>query len=74
VLFLVPANDGVLHVTALSQGHFPLRADNKGIERLIESPRLSKLIGQGTSAVRRLVGRSVVEADDLVRRAEQGND
>jgi hypothetical protein len=63
-----------LGVTAMSQGHFPLLADARGVQRLAVSPRLSHLVGSGASAVRRLVGRSVVEADDLVRRAERGDE
>jgi hypothetical protein len=74
VLFLASNKDGVLEVTAMSQGHFPLQADARGVQRLVVSPRLSHLVGSGPSAVRRLVGRSVVEADDLVRRAERGDD
>jgi hypothetical protein len=74
VLFLAPGKDGILGVTAMSQGHFPLLADARGVQRLAVSPRLSHLVGSGASAVRRLVGRSVVEADDLVRRAERGDE
>ena len=74
VLFLAPAKDGILGVTAMSQGHFPLQLDARGVQRLAVSPRLSHLVGRGPSAVRRLVGRSVVEADDLVKRAERGDE
>jgi hypothetical protein len=74
MLFLAPGRDGVLQVTAMSQGHFPLRADPKGVQRLSVSPRLSKLVGEGSSAVRQLVGRSLNEADELVQRAERGDD
>jgi len=74
VLFLAPSKDGILEVTAMSQGHFPLLADARGVQRLAVSPRLSQLVGGGASAVRRLVGRSVVEADDLVKRAERGDE
>ena len=31
VLFLAPGKDGILGVTAMSQGHFPLQADARGI-------------------------------------------
>jgi hypothetical protein len=74
VLFLAPDKDGILGVTAMSQGHFPLTSDAKGVQRLAVSPRLSHLVGNGPSAVRRLVGRSIVEADELVKRVERGDE
>lgn len=69
VLFLTNDPNGVLHVTALAQGHYPLRADTSGTRRLERSPHLSQLTGDGPSAVRDLVGKSLVEASELVRKA-----
>jgi hypothetical protein len=74
VVFLAPGKDGVLQVTAMSLGHFPVLADKSGVPRLSVSPRLSKIIGAGPSAVEKLVGRTVAEADTLVQRAERGDD
>ena len=70
VVFLSSRN-GALRVAALAQGHYPLRADTSGARRLRVSPQLSQLVGGGPSAVRDLVGRSVQEATELVRRAER---
>ncbi|MCC6213552.1 MAG: hypothetical protein IT376_01695 [Polyangiaceae bacterium] len=67
-VFLQPLGD-VLTVTALAQGHYPLRADSRGALRLAPSPRLGSLVGEESSAVRRLVGRTASEARDLVRGA-----
>ena len=69
LVFLAPSPDSVLHVTALAQGHYPLRADSAGVERLMPSPRLSALLKGEESAVRTLVGRRLVEAIDLVHQA-----
>ena len=69
LVFLAPSPDGVLHVTALAQGHYPLLADSAGVERLMPSPRLSALVKGEPGAVRLLVGRRLVEAIDLVREA-----
>ena len=74
VVFLAPGKDGVLQVTAMSLGHFPVLADKAGVLRLNVSPRLSHIIGPGPSAVDRLVGKTVGEADSLVQRAERGDD
>jgi hypothetical protein len=69
LVFVTPSPDSVLHVTALAQGHYPLRADAAGVERLMPSPRLSALLKGEQSAVRTLVGRKLVEAIDLVQQA-----
>jgi len=69
LVFVAPSPDSVLHVTALAQGHYPLRADSAGVERLTPSPRLSVLVKGEPSAVHLLVGRKLVEAIDLVHEA-----
>lgn len=66
LMFLGRAPDGVLGVTAMAQGHFPLRRDSSGTLRLTPSPRLATLVGTKHSAVRQLVGRSVPEAEQLI--------
>lgn len=66
LMFLGRAADGVLGVTAMAQGHFPLRKDSHGTLRLTPSPRLATLLGAQHSAVRQLVGRSVPEAEQLI--------
>lgn len=68
VVFLGPAPDGALAVAGMSQGHYPVRRDQKGAQRLAPSPRLFELVG-GDSAVERLSGRTPAEARDLVRKA-----
>lgn len=66
LMFLARYGDGVLGLTAMAQGHFPLARDPHGTFRLHPSPRLAALIGAKNSAVRRLVGRSVPEAEQLI--------
>jgi hypothetical protein len=68
VLFLGLAPDGAVAVAGMSQGHYPVRRDQKGTARLAPSPRLFELVG-GDSAVERLSGRTPNEARDLVRKA-----
>jgi len=67
LLFLEDAPEGVLRVTAMAQGHYPVRKDSSGELRLAPSPRLSELSGKG--AVGDLVGRRPTDAGDLVRKA-----
>ncbi len=66
VLFLMPGR-GALAVTAMAQGHYPLRRDPSGLERLRRSPTLAELVDQAGSAVKRLHGQSVADARSLVR-------
>jgi hypothetical protein len=73
-VFLAPGADGVLRVTAMSLGHFPVLTDKAGMPRLTASPALSKIVGPGPSAVDKLVGRTIAEADSMVQRAERGDD
>jgi hypothetical protein len=66
VLFLAPDVDGILGVTAMAQGHYPLRAETDGIARLQSSPDMPSLLSVEGSAVERLVKRTVVEAEFMV--------
>jgi hypothetical protein len=66
VLFLAPDDDGVLGITAMAQGHYPLAADPGDAVRLRVSPNIPSLTRMEGSAVQRLVRRTVVEAEDLV--------
>jgi hypothetical protein len=69
LLFLAKTKDGVLEVTEMAQGHFPIRPDAAGTERLVPSPRLSELRDAEQSAARALVGKVVPDASSLVRKA-----
>jgi hypothetical protein len=69
LVFLLRSDDGVLHVTALAQGHYPLAKDAGGTERLLKSPHSSLLVGNAPSAVKQLVGRSLSDAIALVHEA-----
>lgn len=68
VVFLQKDNDGILSVTAMAQGHFPLFTDSKRVQRLIASPALPHLVNRQTSAASELIQKTVVEAEDLVCR------
>jgi hypothetical protein len=68
VLFVMPAR-GVLTVTAMAQGHYPLRRDTAGAERLRRSPEAFELLHEAGSAVKRLPGLQVAEARTLLRAA-----
>lgn len=67
LVFLGPSPEGPLVVTAMAQGHYPIRADKSGERRVLPSPRLGELVGQG--AARELSGKRVSEATSLVRKA-----
>ncbi len=66
VMFVTPDNDGVLGVTAMAQGHYPLRAEAGDVARLLASPNMPSLTRVEGSAVQRLVQKTVVEAEGLV--------
>jgi hypothetical protein len=69
VLFMMPARD-VLTVTAMAQGHYPLRRDRAGVELLERSPAANEVLGDdASSAVRRLPGLRVSEARALFEQA-----
>lgn len=66
VLFVASDADGVFGITAMAQGHYPLRADPDDAVRLRASPNIPSLTRMEGSAVQRLVRRTVIEAEDLV--------
>ncbi len=49
VVFLA-GSDRTPYVTAMAQGHYPVRADSHGAVRLALSPRLGRLIGRNASS------------------------
>lgn len=66
VVFLTPNAEGVLGVTAMAQGHYPLTFEADKIARLRASPDMPALVDVEGCAVQRLVSRTVVEAEQLV--------
>lgn len=68
VLFVMPTQ-GALAVTAMAQGHYPLKRDSAGIELLDRSPATTELLDEADSAVRRLTGLRVKDARSLVQQA-----
>ena len=66
VAFVAPDDDGVLGVTAMAQGHYPLRAEAGDSVRLRASPNVPTLTRIEGSAVERLVHKTVLEAETLV--------
>jgi hypothetical protein len=67
VVFVGADSDGVLGITAMAQGHYPLGADPAGDAlRLRASPHVPALVRVEGSAVQRLVRRTVLEAETLV--------
>ncbi len=70
LLFLKPDGAGRERITAMAQGHFPVRKDDQGVRRLYPSPRLSSLIGKSKhSAVAQLVKQPVSDGSAIVREA-----
>ncbi|MBK7581979.1 MAG: hypothetical protein IPI67_17450 [Myxococcales bacterium] len=66
-LFLTNAGAGHWVVTAMAQGHFPIRSNASGERRVYPSPRVAELRGAG--AATQLVGRVASEAGAIVRKA-----
>jgi hypothetical protein len=67
VVFLAPDEDGVLGITAMAQGHYPLlAAAGERVLRLRASPNIPSLLRVTGSAVERLSQRTVIEAEGLV--------
>jgi hypothetical protein len=66
VIFLTPDSDGVLGVTAMAQGHYPLSPRTGELARLQVSPNMPSLTELQDSAVQRLVDKTVIEAEGLV--------
>ncbi len=67
VAFLMTMKDGMLGVTAMAQGHYPLSGDSTGVLRLNPSRHLPVILDDKGTAVSRLSGRTVLEARDLVK-------
>jgi hypothetical protein len=64
-------------VAGLAQGHFPLRADEKGTVRLAPSPKAGSLLprpGPAISAREELVGASLEDAALRIERARKARD
>jgi hypothetical protein len=55
-------------VTAMAQGHYPLRADARGTHRLHSNFDAVVITGEANAAMHRLNGRTTSEATDLVAR------
>jgi hypothetical protein len=66
VVFLSPDEDGVLGITGMAQGHYPLLTAAGDVARLSSSPNIPALVRIEGSAVQRLARRTVVEAEGLV--------
>ncbi len=68
VLFTMQGRDALV-ITAMAQGHYPLRRDAAGAERLTRSPKAAELLDQADSAIKRLPGLRVAEARQLFAQA-----
>jgi hypothetical protein len=68
VLFLRSAAS-VHHVLGMAQGHYPLHAGTRNSQYLKASPRVPEILHPDRSAVRRLTGRELGEAQALIREA-----
>jgi hypothetical protein len=66
VMFVTPDRDGVLGITAMAQGHYPLHADAGDVVRLQASSNMPALMRVEGCAVQRLVRKTVLEAEGLV--------
>lgn len=66
VVFLTPDVDGLLGVTAMAQGHYPLRPVERDLPRLEASPNMPSLQQVEGCAVNRLVDTTVLEAEELI--------
>jgi hypothetical protein len=67
VLFVMQV-DEALAVTAMAQGHYPLKRQSN-TERLLRSPAAVELVGEAGAAVERLPGLDVQAARTLLRQA-----
>lgn len=76
-VFFVAKGERSFVVAGRAQGHFPLRADDKGVVRLEPSPRAGKLLsrpGPVISAREELVGASLEDAVSRIERARKARD
>jgi hypothetical protein len=69
LLFVRPGPDGALRLTGMAQGHFPLKADVKGVFKVVPSPHLGKLVDPRDSAVARLAGQTLAHSQRLIAEA-----
>jgi hypothetical protein len=67
--FLTRAPDGACWVTGMAQGHYPLEDDGAGLV-LRASPQLPTIRDWEQSAVRRLVGARLAQAEGLIAQAK----
>lgn len=67
VVFLRVASEGIHRIIGMAQGHYPLRPDEKRVQRLHASPRSAEILANDRSALRRLVGRDLSEAHSMIR-------
>ncbi len=65
-VFLRDAGPDLYVVTAMAQGHYPVRKDAKGVHRLRAAFGSVVLTDVPEAAMRRLDGRTPVEATDLI--------
>jgi len=70
LLFLVPDNEGALHVLGMAQGQYPTAPDERGEWRIKQSPGLEGVLRPDLSAVHELAGRRLLEVPDLLANAE----
>ena len=70
VVFMMPTRSA-LGVTAMAQGHYPLKRDKLGVERLLRSPQAAEVVGANGSALERLTGLDVSGARSVLQRAVQ---
>ncbi len=76
LLFLY-AVDGVVVVTGMAQGHYPVVVDAQGTPRLASSPDVDMLVprpGPIVSARERLLGTAVEDAVTLVKQLQKARD
>jgi hypothetical protein len=66
VVFLTTDVDGLMAVTAMAQGHYPLTSVTREPPRLRPSPSMPALMNVEGCAVQQLVDRTVIEAEDLI--------
>jgi hypothetical protein len=64
-VFVEPLSKDCFGVTGMTQGHYPLRSDEAGVRRLRADLTTLKTV-QAESAVQRLDGRTLVEAERIL--------
>jgi hypothetical protein len=77
LLFLAQIPSGAVVVTAMSQGHYPIVLDAKGVARLVQGPDVGLLVGRPgpvIAAHERLVGATVDDAAALVKQIRKARD